>query len=212
MLHSRMTIASLGSLGVVSAALLFSSPAGAGDCKSATAIFADLWSQYGKVAIQVGCSIVAQETGSSTKSCYDDVAKYESTVQKMEAYWTSATAGAAWAKLGPRQLTFGGKLSGTIESVGERMFISSSPLDKDTVTIALTKTDGGEDITFTICKIDTKNTCTTLDSKDISSSAANGQVYKRTFTGVKGNIVTVHLQPTRVNVKKFSYTLEATKS
>ena len=203
---------SLALAALVAGSTLVATNASAGNCNSATSVFSDLWAKFAKSATEAGCKAAASNGDVDYKACFDSATKYEKIAADMVKYWNDSAAN-GWATLGPRRLVFGTTATGTIESVSERLFITETPLDKDTVDLDITKTDGKEEVNLTICKVDKTKSCTTLKEYTFEGGSANtGKTVSYRLTGVKGSIVSVHLAAAKANVRSFSYKIKATKS
>ncbi|HXG65156.1 MAG TPA: hypothetical protein VNO70_08610 [Blastocatellia bacterium] len=114
--------------------------------------------------------------------------------------------------IGARTIEFGQNQTGSIIAPGNRQFVSAGLLDKDRVSISLTKTDGKATCVVTICKVNENGSPTKLDSVTISGDANNGVVYNKSFSGLKGNLIRVFLDGQGGLARKFSFTFKATKS
>ncbi|MBI2369626.1 MAG: hypothetical protein HYV08_05195 [Deltaproteobacteria bacterium] len=172
-------------------------------CGSVASIAADLWKKYGEVAKQVGC-YAAQAEGVPYAGCYAAASTYEKTAKEMISHWNQMAKG-GWAKIGPRELEFGRRLDGTLVSVGERVFITRAPLNKDRVELRVRKTGGRAEGSVTVCKIDEKGKSTKLWDFDLEEGSKS-----RKLTGVQNHLLSVHLDAKGIT-KKFEYTLRATR-
>lgn len=195
----------------LAAAATISPAAQASDCKSATMIASDLWSEFGKIATAAGCA-VASSQGVDYSKCYSDVTKYTTLAGKMVTFFNGSHS-SNWSTIGPRELEYSKNLTGTIVGPTERMFISSAPSDVDSVTFTIKKTDGKQENNIHLCAYDSKGNCTSLASYTFENGNDNvGKTWTKTVTGVKGKILGVHLAAAKVNANEFSYTLKAVKN
>lgn len=159
----------------------------AGDCGSVTSVAADLWDKWGTLASNL---------------------PYVDKIEEMVKFWNQM-AGNSWAKIGPRRLDYATNLNGTIVGPTDRVFLAHSPTDKDSVEIKLDKLDGKAETSVTVCKVDKAGRATKL----WDFTAENGNYTKtwtKTVTGVKDQIVTVHLHGHSA-ANTFQYTVRATK-
>ncbi|MCL4789887.1 MAG: hypothetical protein KJ070_24425, partial [Verrucomicrobia bacterium] len=194
----------------------------ADDCKSGTQIATAIWSDWGDEIKKGGCltgvavpAVLSQgATASAAKpmydACYDTLAKFEEAGKKTIAKWNSLV-GNTWASLGPRPLTFGTKLKGTVVSTGGRVFITPAPLPAhtDEVEIKLEKTGGKGKTSVTACKISANGKAEQLWSFTIDPGDENeGKTWSRKFKNLNGYILSVHLDCKSLS-KKMEYELTA---
>lgn len=194
----------------------------ADDCKSGTQIATPIWSDWGDEIKKGGCftgvavaAVLSQgATAPAAKpmydACYDTLAKFEEAGKKTIAKWNSLV-GNTWASLGPRPLTFGTKLKGTVVSTGGRVFITPAPLPAhtDEVEIKLEKTGGKGKTSVTVCKISANGKAEQLWSFTIDSGDENeGKTWSRKFKNLNGYILSVHLDCKSLS-KKLEYELTA---
>ncbi len=187
------------------------SVAHAGSCDSGAKVVADIWEKHDDVVKGLGCVVVmvASEGVVPLNPCLDAADKVAKVATQMIAFWNSM-AGDSWATIGPREFKLGETNKGTLVSTGGRMFITSSPLDKDKLDVKIKKTDGKAKTHVTICK-DNHGKKTKLAEFDIDNGKDNvGQSFTRSLTGVRGYVVTVHLDAGSV-ANTFSYELTGTK-
>jgi hypothetical protein len=112
--------------------------------------------------------------------------------------------------IGPRDLMVGTSQNGDIVNPGFRTFLSPSPLDKDSLTVEVNKTDGKAGALVYICKIDENKHYTHL--KNIAFDEGNNTATKKeTVSGVKGSIVQVFINGNGGVAKAFKYTLKTSQ-
>lgn len=201
------------SIAALAACLIASSAqtAHAGSCDSGTKIMSDVWAEHDEVVKKLGCAIVAvaSEGMVPPNACLDAADKTAKVATQMIAFWNKM-AGDGWAKIGPREFKLGSVNKGTLVSTGGRMFITSTPLEKDGLDIKIKKTDGKAKTHVTICK-DNHGKKTKLAEFDIENGKDNvGKVFSRSLSGVRGHLVSVHLDAGSV-ANTFSYELTGTK-
>ncbi len=181
-------------------------------CGSGASVIADLWKEYGAVAKTVGCfSAEAVSLGQIPyEACYKSASQFEKTLEDMIAFWNKM-ANNNWATIGPRRLEFGDWLEGRLVSTGGRLFISETPLNKGTVDLTLTKTNGKAKTSVTVCKYAENGKATTLwDFEVDSGNDTVGKTFKKSLTGVYNHILSVHLDAKSVT-NTFEYKLLAQK-
>lgn len=182
------TLLSLALLAAVPSAMLAApSSAHAGDCGSVSSVTADLWSEFGTLAANL---------------------PYASKVDAMIKFWNTM-AGDGWGHIGPRRLVYGTNLAGTIVGPTDRVFIAETPTNESSVEIKIKKLDGKAKTSVTVCKVDGAGN----KVKVWDFTADNGNYTKtwtKTVSGVKDQIVTVHLHGHSAT-NKFKYTVRATK-
>lgn len=166
----------------------------AGSCESGAQITAKLWKEYDSYVKAAGCAIIQIVAGGTVppNECIDVADKADKILRDMIKVWNGA-AKDTWAKIGPRRLDVGETLQGRVVSTGERMFIMPAPSDKDQLDFELKKLDGKAKAEVTVCK-EHRGKRDKLYTFVIDNGKDNvGEVWKKKLTGVKGHIVTVHI-------------------
>ncbi len=107
---------------------------------------------------------------------------------------------------GDRLLLVGESQNGNLLAGANRGFQTVAPVDKDSLTIELTKTDGGNGAIVKICTIDENGTEKRVGTINFAEKNENG-TQKATITGTQGKIVRVDIASFGSAVKKFKYTL-----
>ncbi len=116
------------------------------------------------------------------------------------------------ATIGPRAVEYGNTQTGNLLSPSNRTFLSP-PLDKNTVTISIKKSDNGKaTCVVSVCKVDINGNPTNLDTFTFNDNAAVGTEYKKTFSGLKDFALQVVLNGKGGLGKRFPFTFRATKS
>jgi hypothetical protein len=183
--------------------------AAAGSCESGTKVAEDIWREHDIIVKALGCAVVSiASTGSvPPNACLDAADKVAKVTQDMLAFWNKA-AGNSWAKIGPRRLDADETLGGKLVSTGGRMFITPTPLDSKSAEVRIKKLDGKAKTEVTVCK-EHRGKYTKLWSFVIENGKANeGEVWKKTFAGVKGHNIVVHLDAKSVtNAMKYELRL-----
>ena len=108
---------------------------------------------------------------------------------------------------GDRILFVGESQNGNLLAGTNRTFQSGAPLDKDSLTVEVNKTDGGNGAIVKICSVDANGTLTRLDSYKFDENSETGKK-SVTVSGVKGKIVRVEVASFGSAVKKFQYVLK----
>lgn len=113
--------------------------------------------------------------------------------------------GNGWGKIGPRAIAFESYEKGTLQGLGDRMFISA-PCNKDKARIRVKKKDGASKMEVTICSYD-KNGKNPINHKVYTFSPGN-QYEEQDFniSGIKNRIIAVRLNG-QTATKKFTYTI-----
>ncbi len=183
----------------------------AGSCESGTKVASDIWREHDAVLKSLGCAVVsiASEGTVPPNVCLDAADKAAKVAENMMKYWNMA-AGNSWAKIGPRRLDAGEWKQGQLVSTGGRMWITAMPMEKNQVEVALKKLDGKAKTVMTVCK-EFRGKYTKLWEVEIDNGKDNeGDVWKRSFSGVKGHNIVVHLDAKSV-ANKFKYQLKLNK-
>lgn len=114
--------------------------------------------------------------------------------------------------IGPRDLMVGTSQNGDIINPAVRTFLTPNLLDKDSLTIEVTKTDGKGGAVIRICKVDENKKFTALKTIAFDEGNVSSPVTKReTVSGVKGHIVQVFLDGNGGVGKAFKYTLRSSQ-
>ena len=160
-------------------------------CKSATAVFSDLNAKLTGLMKKHGCELSGP---SYADACLDAVSKYDKISREMVSYWNKNAR--SWSTIGPRRLDFGEWNQGRIVSTGGRMFISTMPARKNTMTVDIKEIDGKGKVSYAICKVDRHGNCITLKTGffNENSKAKSNKRQSRSITlnNVKGRLLTIH--------------------
>lgn len=183
-------------------------------CKSGAQVFGDLYEKWGAVAIAAGCVVgVNAGTGglamAATLQCVSKAEKYAEAAEEMVKFFNKQADNGRWT-IGPRRIEWGKTQTGAVVSTFSRVFISAAPLDKDSVTVKVKKTDGKAETDIIICKVDEKGKTTKLAQFQFDKTDKPGEEITRTVSGVKGHLVQVRIDADSV-VKKFEYKLTVSK-
>ena len=163
-------------------------------CKSGAQVFGDVYKKWGDVIIATGC-VAAVNAGTGglavglTLQCISKADKYAKAAEEMVKYFNASADNGRWT-IGPRRIDWGQPQTGSVVSTLSRVFISAAPIDKDSVTVRVKKTDGRAKADVIICKV--------------------GQEVTKTVSGVKGQLVQVRIDADSA-VKKFEYRLTVSK-
>ena len=177
-------------------------------CKSIAQIPHDIASQWIASTQQAGC-VAAKALGPEFPQCSDS-AKYATAASAMERFFDQK-ANSSWSAIGPRKLLFGTQLEGDLVGPGDRVFLTPAPLDKDSITIRVKKLDGRSKTHVVICKINNQLAATKLTEFEFDNGDGNiGQEFTRTVTGVRNQLVQVHLDA-RTVATRFRFALRADK-
>lgn len=171
-------------------------------CDSAAKVTSDIWDEVDTFVKIYPCVTVV-----------DCVVKKGSLLtDKLTSFWNAA-AGNSWARIGPRKLPFGSTLEGTLVGTGGRMYISF-PASETPITVTITETDGKGKASVVICKVDEKNRRTKVATRWFNDTSARKKETREkrsvTVKGVKGEIITVHLDGKSVG-NTFGYKIKASK-
>ncbi len=184
-------------------------------CRSFAQIFADVYDKWGAVMIATGC-VVAVNAGTggvamaATLNCIKNAEKYAEAVEKMVKFFNENAGNSRW-KIGPRRIEWGTVQTGAVISTASRVFVSAAPIDKDSVTIKVKKTDGKAQADIIICKVDEKGNFVKLAQVEFAEGNDNiGEEITKTVSGVKGHLVQVRIDADSA-IKKFEYQLKVTK-
>lgn len=113
--------------------------------------------------------------------------------------------------VGPRDLMLGTSQSGDIINPAVRTFLSPTPVDKDSVTVEVTKKSGKGGAVIRICKIDENKKFTNLKNITFEDGDNSPVTKKETVSGVKGDLVQVFIDGTGGPGKAFLYTLKTSQ-
>jgi hypothetical protein len=111
---------------------------------------------------------------------------------------------------GNRILLPGEAQNGDLLAGANRAFQSLAPTDKDSMTIELNKTDGGNGALVQICSIDDSGTVKRIGTIKFDENSETGKK-STTVTGVQGKIVRVNIASFGGALKKFQYTLKTSQ-
>ena len=189
---------------------LAAGPARAAGCDSAAKVMSDIWGEYDDVFKKLGCAVVTVASDGSVppNACMDAADKAAKVAEDMISFW-NRMANNSWATIGPRELPLGDTVKGKLVSTGGRVFVSTQPLNDDQVVLKIDKTDGKAKTSVTVCK-DYRGTKTKLWEFTIPNGKDLGH-WSRTLTGMKGRVLTVHLDAKSVT-NTMSYELKASKN
>jgi hypothetical protein len=110
--------------------------------------------------------------------------------------------------IGPRDLMVGTSQNGDIINPAVRTFLTPTPLDKDSLTVEVNKTDGRGGALIRICSIDENKKFTSLKTIAFDEGNNAPQTKRETVSGVKGKIVQVFIDGQGGVGKAFKYTLK----
>lgn len=108
---------------------------------------------------------------------------------------------------GDRILFVGEAQNGFLVGGINRAFQSGAPSDKDSLTVEVTKKDGGNGAIIRICSIDEAGTLTHLKSFRFEEDSTTG-TKSETVSGVTGKTLRVEVNSFGGVAKKFQYTLK----
>jgi hypothetical protein len=111
---------------------------------------------------------------------------------------------------GDRILLVGETQNGNLIAGADRGFQTVAPLDSNSLTIKLNKTDGGNGALVKICSVDENGTQKRIGTLNFAENNETGEK-EVTVTGVQGKIVHVDIHSFGGVVKKFKYTLKTSK-
>ena len=108
---------------------------------------------------------------------------------------------------GDRILFVGEQQNGNLLAGANRDFQTGAPLDKDSLTVEVNKTDGGNGAIIRICTVDDKGTQIRVGSLRFEENSETGKKSVN-VTGTKGKIVRVEISSFGGVAKKFQYQLK----
>ena len=108
---------------------------------------------------------------------------------------------------GDRILLVGETQNGNLLAGANRGFQTLAPLDKDSLTVEVNKTDGGNGALVKICTVDEAGNTKRVGTLNFAENNDTG-AQKATVTGVQGKIVRVDIHSSGSAIKKFKYTLK----
>lgn len=107
---------------------------------------------------------------------------------------------------GARILIPGQTQNGNLLAGANRGFQTLAPLDKDSLTVELNKTDGGNGALVKICTVDENGVTTRVGTLRFDENTTTGP-QQTTVSGTKGKIVRIDIHSFGGALKKFKYTL-----
>ncbi|HET8819552.1 MAG TPA: hypothetical protein VFM73_08425 [Xanthomonadaceae bacterium] len=200
------------------AAMSLATPAHAASCDSAAHIAADLWNEYGKDAMQLGCTVAGAATTVATSgasgdpaatsdACLDNATKREQMVRRMIATW-NRLASNRWATLGPRQLLLDVDHEGTVVGPGTRLFVTPAPLHAEAIDLAFRKEDFRGAVEVTVCSYAAGGHKARRMNFTVAPGDGNiGKRWLKRIEGVKGQLLSVHIVGKSV-ARKLRYVLD----
>jgi hypothetical protein len=111
---------------------------------------------------------------------------------------------------GDRILLVGETQNGNLLAGANRGFQTVAPLDSDTLTVKINKTDGGNGALVKICSVDETGAMKRVGTINFAENNETG-AQEAKITGVKGKIVRVDIHSFGGVAKKFKYTLTTSK-
>ncbi len=111
---------------------------------------------------------------------------------------------------GDRILLVGESQNGNLLAGANRGFQTVAPLDSNSLTIKVNKTDGGNGALVKICSVDENGTQNRIGTINFAEDNKTGEE-TATVTGVQGKIIRVDIHSFGGVVKKFKYTLKTSK-
>ncbi len=109
---------------------------------------------------------------------------------------------------GDRILLVGETQSGNLIAGANRAFQTVAPVDKDSLTITLSKLDGGNGALVKVCTVDESGAVKRVGTINFAEDNDTGDG-KATITGIQGKIVRIDVASFGGALKKFKYTLSA---
>ena len=184
-------------------------------CTSAAKIASEIYPKYVAVNRTIGCKIVTLATSGQVPEpkCVESAQKMEEMGRKMIASWNDMVAN-SWATIGPRRWDINGSSSavshsGTIQSLGTRLFVQEAPITSSTARVSIRKVDGNGTVTVTVCATGSNGNPTTLWTFTMDANDSDGKLWSRDFSGVKGKILSVHLVG-KTPLRKLEYRVRGT--
>lgn len=184
-------------------------------CTSVTKIAAEIYPKYVAVNRTLGCEIITVATGGQIPEpeCVASAQKVEETGRQMISHWNDMTSN-SWATLGPRRwdINPSGSAtshSGTIQSLGTRLFVQEAPITSRTARVSIRKVDGNGTVTVTVCATAPNGSQTTLWTFNMDAGDADGKLWSRDLSGVQGKILSVHLVG-KSRLRKLQYRVRGT--
>ncbi len=111
---------------------------------------------------------------------------------------------------GDRILLVGETQNGNLIAGANRDFQMLTPSPKDSMTVELSKTDGGNGALVKICTVDENGTLKRVGTINFAEENKNG-TEKATITGIEGKIVRISISSFGSPIKKFKYTLKTSQ-
>ena len=108
---------------------------------------------------------------------------------------------------GDRILFVGEQQNGNLLAGANRDFQSGAPLDKDSLTVEVNKTDGGNGAIIRVCTVDDKGNQQRVGSFRFEENNETGKKSVN-VTGTKGKIVRIEISSFGGVAKKFQYQLK----
>lgn len=141
-------------------------------------------------------------TGLADRAACLQISAYNSVLSKMKLFSKDNRFGP-----GDRILFVGTSQNGNLLAGTNRTFDSGIPLDKDSLTVELNKTDGRNGAIIKICTADENGTLKRVGTINFAEDNNTG-LKSATVTGVKGKVVRISVESFGGVAKTFKYTLK----
>jgi hypothetical protein len=162
-------------------------------CDSFGAAAGKVWKQYGGHAKLTTAAIVSGFTGADPATILKVENEIEDTVGDVVSKWNDLV-GNSGLRIGPRSIRLGKKVSGTLESVTDRVFITPHPLLQEEVNFKMKHTSGKGKMECTICAIDDKGKAKCLAEFTYKSGEDNdGDSKMIKLRGTLGRVLVINL-------------------
>ena len=199
---------------ILASATLFALPTGAlaQDCGKGREVLKSLQLMVEKVADEVGCTYVQAQTGVPKPLCKAGAKvthKMEKLLnEKLRDGWRKLAKN-SWATIGPRELEWGKKETGTLRGTFARMFVSEKPVTEDQLQVVVKKTEGKGKARVAICGISPKTGKVKKLATHTFGRGDDKETWKHTVKDAFGMNIMVHIDGKTV-ARKFAYSVKAT--
>lgn len=112
---------------------------------------------------------------------------------------------------GDRLLFIGESQSGNLIAGANRGFNSVVPLNKDSLTVTVNKTDGKNGAIVKICTVDENGVQKRVGTLNFAEDGAEKETKSVTVTGVEGKVIHIDVASFGSAIRKFTYTLKTSQ-
>jgi hypothetical protein len=183
------------------------------DCKGTYSTVQKLYRNYGEFAKTVTGELVSafMKDPEAGVAAVKAAGKVEEAINRAHDFWNENIANNGPLSIGPRKMEFENRYRGTILSIGERCFISTTPCSFAAGRIRISERDGVGKTDIKVCLIGADESHQQVAEFTLNESRAEKndetQIMNQVIRSTLGKIVVVHFKGYSIT-NKLSYTLE----